>query len=86
MESILTACRKLLNDEAETIVSGGMESMSRAPHYLLNSRNGAKLGNMNLIDSIVHDGLWDPYNDLHMGACAESCASPHRPELRRQAP
>jgi len=56
------------------MVAGGMESMSQVPHYLPNSRSGTTLGNAQLVDGVVHDGLWDPYNDQHMGMCAEKCA------------
>jgi len=56
------------------ILAGGMESMSNIPHYLPNSRGGTALGNIELIDGLVHDGLWDPYDNQHMGLCAEACA------------
>ena len=57
------------------MVAGGMESMSNTPHYLPTSRSGMALGNTQLIDGIIHDGLWDPYDNVHMGICAEKCAS-----------
>jgi len=57
------------------VLAGGMESMSNAPHYLMGSRAGFPLGNASLIDGVVHDGLWDPYNDQHMGLCGEKCAA-----------
>ncbi len=60
--------------DAEVIVAGGMENMSRAPYLLDKAREGYRLGNAKLIDSMVHDGLWDVYNNLHMGDCAELCA------------
>jgi len=53
---------------------GGMESMSNIPHYLPSLRTGIDLGHTQLIDGIIHDGLWDPYNNSHMGICAEKCA------------
>ena len=56
------------------IIAGGMESMSNIPHYLPNSRGGTALGNIELVDGLVHDGLWDPYDNQHMGLCAEACA------------
>lgn len=55
------------------ILAGGMESMSNTPHYL--SRSSPSLGHQQLLDGIIHDGLWDPYNNQHMGNCAEQCAS-----------
>jgi len=60
--------------DAEVVVAGGMESMSRSPFLLDKAREGYRLGNGKLIDSMVHDGLWDVYNNLHMGDCAELCA------------
>lgn len=60
--------------DAEVLVAGGMENMSRAPYLLDKSREGYRLGNGKLIDSMIQDGLWDVYNNLHMGDCAELCA------------
>lgn len=57
------------------MLAGGMESMSNTPHYLPSSRSGTALGNTALIDGIIHDGLWDPYDNVHMGSCAEKCAA-----------
>jgi len=59
---------------AGAMLAGGMESMSNIPHYLQNSRSGTSLGDIKVIDGVVHDGLWDPYNNQHMGMCAEKCA------------
>jgi acetyl-CoA C-acetyltransferase len=77
MEAILSAARKIAIGDARHIIAGGMENMSRAPHLLPDSRGGLPLGEARLIDSLVHDGLRDPYNQLHMGQCAERCASTH---------
>lgn len=60
--------------EAEVIVAGGMESMSNAPYLLPKARRGYRLGHGDLIDSMIKDGLWDVYNDFHMGSGAELCA------------
>mmetsp|Transcript_34395 Transcript_34395/g.83195 ORF Transcript_34395/g.83195 Transcript_34395/m.83195 type:complete len:407 (+) Transcript_34395:66-1286(+) len=57
------------------MLAGGMESMSNTPHYLPTSRSGTALGHAKLIDGIIHDGLWDPYDNVHMGTCAEKCAT-----------
>lgn len=62
-------------DAPMAMLAGGMESMSNTPHYLPTSRSGTALGNAKLIDGIIHDGLWDPYDDVHMGICAEKCAT-----------
>ena len=55
-------------------LAGGFESMSNIPHYLPALRSGVKLGPSNLLDGVVHDGLWDVYNNQHMGMCGEKCA------------
>mmetsp|Transcript_19466 Transcript_19466/g.47014 ORF Transcript_19466/g.47014 Transcript_19466/m.47014 type:complete len:420 (+) Transcript_19466:141-1400(+) len=59
---------------APAVLTGGFESMSNIPHYLPKSRTGMTLGNMQLIDGVIHDGLWDLYNNQHMGMCAEKCS------------
>ncbi len=60
--------------DAEIVVAGGMESMSNAPYLLPKARTGYRLGHGELVDSMIHDGLWDSYNDFHMGNAAELCA------------
>ena len=61
--------------EAGLVVAGGMESMSRAPYLLTRAREGYRLGHGELIDAMIHDGLWDVYNQKHMGTCGDACAS-----------
>ena len=60
--------------DSEIVVAGGMESMSNAPYLLQQARSGYRMGNGNLIDVMIHDGLWDVYNQFHMGAAAEMVA------------
>src|SRR5262249_49749497 len=55
-------------------VAGGMESMSNAPYFSPSMRGGARMGNVELKDLMIHDGLWDPYDNVHMGTCGELCA------------
>lgn len=74
MEAVVLASRALAAGDAKLAVAGGMESMSGAPYLLLKARSGFRLGHQQAVDSLVHDGLWDPYNHLHMGSCAEQCA------------
>ena len=74
LKSVMLAQQAILLDDAEIIIAGGQESMSNAPYILQNARNGYRLGHGEIKDSIVLDGLWDPYNNIHMGSCAESCA------------
>ncbi|HEY0840965.1 MAG TPA: acetyl-CoA C-acyltransferase, partial [Vulgatibacter sp.] len=58
----------------EVVVAGGMESMSNAPYLSYTARSGARMGNVQLVDAMIKDGLWDVYNDFHMGSAAELCA------------
>ncbi len=72
MRAVMTAANDLRCGDFQVVAAGGMESMTRAPH-LLAARGGLRLGDGKLVDSMVHDGLWDPYGDVHMGSCAELC-------------
>lgn len=74
LEAIVVGAQRILLGDAEVVVAGGMESMSRAPHYLLGSRNGQRIGNTELVDGMILDGLWDPYQNQHMGTLGEQCA------------
>lgn len=74
LEAVIGAARAIAAGEVEIAVAGGMESMSNAPHALRNSRGGTKMGALETVDTMVNDGLWDPYNNQHMGNCAELCA------------
>ncbi len=74
LETIVQAARAVAVGDADVVVAGGMESMTNAPYLLPGARGGLRLGNATLVDSMVHDGLWDVYNDQHMGSCAELCA------------
>jgi len=74
LQSIMLADQLIKNDPEKIIIAGGMENMSQTPHYLLNSRTGTKLGEGKLVDGMIIDGLWDVYNNKHMGNCAEMCA------------
>src|SRR6187551_2118068 len=71
-KAIMYAAQSIMLGHADVIVAGGMESMSNVPYYLDKARNGYKLGHGNLIDGIIKDGLWDVYNDYHMGNAAEN--------------
>tara|TARA_B100001142_G_scaffold77975_2_gene78732 strand:- start:56 stop:1237 length:1182 start_codon:yes stop_codon:yes gene_type:complete len=74
MKSIMLADQSIRLNQSNFVIAGGMESMSNAPHYLKGSRSGTKLGDMKQIDGMIHDGLWDVYNQVHMGNHGESCA------------
>jgi acetyl-CoA C-acetyltransferase len=75
MQAVMQAAQSLQLDMASVVVAGGMENMSQAPYLLPGARDGYKLGHQRAVDSLVADGLWDPYKDLHMGNCAEQCAT-----------
>ena len=74
LKAIMLAHQAIKCDDADIIIAGGQESMTNAPYLLPKARSGYKLGNGEIIDSMIKDGLWDAYNDIHMGSCAEACA------------
>ncbi|HVS14424.1 MAG TPA: thiolase family protein [Thermoanaerobaculia bacterium] len=74
MRAVMIAANDLRCGDFELVAAGGMENMSRAPYLVPGARAGLRYGHQQLLDSMIHDGLWDPYNDLHMGSCAEICA------------
>jgi acetyl-CoA C-acetyltransferase len=75
MKSIMLGAQSIMLGDNDIVLAGGMESMSNVPYYLTGSRWGQRLGHGKMIDGVVHDGLWDPYNDYHMGNAGEHCAS-----------
>ncbi|HEY8153817.1 MAG TPA: acetyl-CoA C-acetyltransferase [Myxococcota bacterium] len=74
LQAVMFARREILVGDAEVIVAGGMESMTNAPYVLPNARGGYRMGNGQIIDSMIHDGLWDPYDNMHMGNCGDMVA------------
>jgi len=78
MKAVMMASQSIRLGDSAVAVAGGMESMSKAPFYLEKARGGYRLGHGQLVDSIIKDGLWDPYNDIHMGICGEMCAEKHQ--------
>lgn len=75
MKAIMLAAQSIATGQNDIALAGGMESMSNVPYYLAKARTGYKLGNDLLIDGLVEDGLWDVYNNYHMGSAAELCAA-----------
>ncbi|MCI5071944.1 acetyl-CoA C-acetyltransferase [bacterium] len=73
LKSVMMASQAIRCGDAHVVVAGGMESMSNAPHAM-HMRQGQKLGHSKIIDTMLHDGLWDVYNDFHMGQAGELCA------------
>ena len=74
LKAVMLAQQAIALGDADIIIAGGQESMSNAPYLLPHARNGYRLGHGEVKDSIVLDGLWDVYNNIHMGSCADSCA------------
>ena len=74
MEALILGARALALGDADVVVAGGMESMSNVPYYLPGARNGYRMGHQQVQDGMIHDGLWDVYNNYHMGNAAELCA------------
>ena len=74
LKAVMLADQAVRSGDADIVVAGGMESMSNAPHLIQDIRSGKRLGHGKFIDSMIHDGLWDVYNDKHMGNCAEMLA------------
>ena len=74
MRAVMTAANDLRCGDFSIVAAGGMESMSQAPYLAMGARDGLRLGHGKLIDSMMHDGLWDPYGDMAMGNCGEICA------------
>ena len=78
MRALMYAANDIRCGDYEVAVAGGMESMSNAPYALTQARGGYRMGNGKMIDVMIHDGLWDPYGDKHMGMCAEACVSEYK--------
>jgi acetyl-CoA C-acetyltransferase len=74
LKSVMLAHHAILAGDADVIIAGGQESMSNAPYLLKKARSGYRLGHGEIYDSMITDGLWDVYNNIHMGNCAEKCA------------
>jgi acetyl-CoA C-acetyltransferase len=82
MKAVHLAMQAILTENDDIIVAGGMESMSQAPYVLRNARDGFKMGDQKLIDSMINDGLWCAFNDYHMGITAENVAEKY--EITRE--
>jgi acetyl-CoA C-acetyltransferase len=74
LKSVMLAAQAIHCGDSEIVVAGGMESMSNVPYYLDKARAGYRMGDAKIIDGMIKDGLWDVYNNVHMGNCAELCA------------
>ncbi|GAB4404602.1 MAG: acetyl-CoA C-acetyltransferase [Rhodoferax sp.] len=74
LKAVMLAAQSVALGESEVVVAGGQENMSASPHVLMGSRNGQRMGDWKMIDSMIVDGLWDVYNNYHMGITAENVA------------
>ena len=77
LKAVMLAAQAIRAGDAQVVIAGGMENMSQAPYLLPEGRSGMRLGHKTVVDSMIKDGLWDVYNDFHMGNAAELCASEH---------
>ena len=77
LKSVMLGAQSIMVGDSELVIAGGAENMSKAPYYLKSARFGYRMGNGEVIDGMVFDGLWDPYNNMHMGVIAENIAKKH---------
>ncbi len=77
LKAVMLAAQAVATGDSEIVVAGGQENMSASPHVLLGSRDGQRMGDWKMIDSMIVDGLWDVYNQVHMGITAENVAKAH---------
>ena len=75
LKAVMLAAQAIQCGDAQVVVAGGTENMSQAPYLLPKARNGYRMGHGEVVDSMIRDGLWDVYNDLHMGLCGDRCAA-----------
>ncbi|MDI1429285.1 thiolase family protein [Polyangium sorediatum] len=83
MQAVILGAKSIALGDAEIVVAGGMESMSNVPYYLTQARSGYRMGDNKIVDGMIHDGLWDPYGNFHMGNAGELCAKKY--EFSREA-
>ena len=84
LKAVMLAAQAIANGDAEIVVAGGQENMSASPHVMQGSRDGYRMGDAKIIDSMIVDGLWDVYNQYHMGITAENVAKEHKVDRATQ--
>ena len=77
LKAVMLAAQAVAYGDSDIVIAGGQENMSASPHVLMGSRDGQRMGNWNMVDSMIVDGLWDVYNQFHMGITAENVAKAH---------
>jgi len=83
LKAVMLAAQAIRDGDSDIVIAGGQESMSMSPHVLPNSRDGQRMGDWKLVDTMINDGLWDVYNQYHMGITAENVAKKY--EISREA-
>ncbi len=83
LQAVIWGAKTVALGDADIVVAGGMESMSNVPYYMTQARTGYRMGNGQIIDGMIHDGLWDPYGNFHMGNAGDKCAKEY--EFSREA-
>jgi len=78
LQAVVFGAKTVALGDANLVVAGGMESMSNVPYYLEKARTGYRMGDGKLVDGMIFDGLWDPYNNVHMGSCGDRCAAEYK--------
>jgi acetyl-CoA C-acetyltransferase len=78
LQAVVFGAKTVALGDADLVVAGGMESMSNVPYYMPGARAGLRMGQATLIDGMIHDGLWDPYSNQHMGSCGDACAKEYK--------
>jgi acetyl-CoA C-acetyltransferase len=84
LKAVMLAAQGIATGDSDVVVAGGMESMSNCPYLLTKAREGLRLGNGELLDSMIHDGLWDAYADYHMGCTGEVVAEKYQVSRKEQ--
>src|SRR6187397_188621 len=84
LKAVMLAAQGIAAGDTDIVVAGGMESMSNTPHLMPRIREGLRMGNGTIVDSMIHDGLWEAYEDYHMGCCGEIVAEKYGVERRQQ--
>ena len=78
LQAVVFGAKTVALGDANLVVAGGMESMSNVPYYLEKARTGYRMGDGKLVDGMIFDGLWDPYNNVHMGSCGDRCVAEYK--------
>ncbi|HEY2587781.1 MAG TPA: thiolase family protein [Tepidisphaeraceae bacterium] len=84
LKAVMLAAQAIQCGDASVVLAGGTENMSRAPYLLEKARSGYRMGNGELVDAMIRDGLWDVYNNVHMGMCGDRCAAKYEFSRREQ--